>query len=119
MLLAGAATLLVAACGDSAKLPEQATTGPNPTIPAPNKTLIPTVNIAPAKGWPQDGKPKAAANLQVNAFAKDLEHPRWLFVLPNGDVLVAESNAPQRPDDVGFTGPCRNGRERAFPAPIA
>ena len=105
MLLAGAATLLVAACGDSAKLPEQATTGPNPTIPAPNKTLIPTVNIAPAKGWPQDGKPKAAANLRVNAFAKDLEHPRWLFVLPNGDVLVAESNAPQRPDDVkGFKG---------------
>ena len=100
MLLAGAATLLVAACGDSAKLPEQASTGPNPTIPAPNKTLIPTVNIASAKGWSHDGKPKAAANLGVNAFANDLEHPRWLYVLPNGDVLVAESNAPQRPDDV-------------------
>jgi len=100
LLLAGAAALLVAGCGDSSTLPEQATTGPNPTLPAPTKTLIPTVNIAPAQGWPQDGKPKAIAGLGVNAFAKDLEHPRWLFVLPNGDVLVAESNAPQRPDDV-------------------
>lgn len=98
-LLAGSVALLLAACGDSAKLPEQATTGANPTIPAPNKTLIPTVNIAPAKGWPQDGKPKAAVGLGVKAFAKDLEHPRWLFVLPNGDVLVAESNGPERPED--------------------
>jgi glucose/arabinose dehydrogenase len=57
------------------------------------------VNIATAKGWPEDGKPKAAAGLGVNAFAKGLEHPRRLFVQPNGDVLVAESNAPQRPDD--------------------
>jgi glucose/arabinose dehydrogenase len=99
LLFAGAAALLVAACGDNAKLAEQATTGPNPVLPAPNKTFIPTVNIATAKGWPEDGKPKAIAGLGVNAFAKKLEHPRWLFVLPNGDVLVAESNAPQRPDD--------------------
>jgi glucose/arabinose dehydrogenase len=98
LLLAGAAALLVAACGDGAKLSEQATTGPNPVLPPPNKTLIPTVNIATAKGWPEDGKPKGAAGLGVNAFAKGLEHPRWLFVLPNGDVLVAE-HAPQRPDD--------------------
>jgi glucose/arabinose dehydrogenase len=99
LLLAGSAALLLAACGDSAKLPEQASTGPNPTLPQPQKTFIPTVNIAPAQGWAQDGKPKAAANLSVNAFAKGLEHPRWLYVLPNGDVLVAESNAPQRSED--------------------
>src|SRR5262245_66140403 len=96
LLFAGAAALLVSACGDNAKLAEQATTGPNPVLPAPNKTLIPTVNIATAKGWPDDEKPKAAAGLGVNAFAKKLEHPRRLFVLPNGDVLVAESNAPAR-----------------------
>jgi glucose/arabinose dehydrogenase len=99
LLFAGSAALLLGACGDNAKLPEQASTGLNPTIPAPTKTFIPTVNIATAKGWPQDGKPKAKGNLSVNAFAKDLEHPRWLYVLPNGDVLVAESNGPERPED--------------------
>lgn len=91
--------LLIAGCGDSSQLPEQASTGENPTIPPPRKSFIPTVNIAPAKGWPQDTKPVAAAGLTVNAFAQGLEHPRWLFVLPNGDVLVAESNGPERPED--------------------
>jgi glucose/arabinose dehydrogenase len=91
--------LLLAGCGDSSKLPEQATIGPNPTIPPPQKSYIPTVNIAAAKGWPQDGKPKAITTLAVNAFAKELDHPRWLYVLPNGDVLVAESNGPKRAGD--------------------
>ena len=98
-LLVGFVALSLAACGDSAKLPEEASTGANPTIPAPQKSYVPTVNIAPAKGWSQGSKPKGAANLAVNAFANGLEHPRWLFVLPNGDVLVAESNGPERPDD--------------------
>jgi glucose/arabinose dehydrogenase len=99
LLLAGAAPLLLAGCGDNAKLPEQASVGANPTIPQPTKSYIPTVKIAPAKGWSADGKPTAAPNLSVNGFAKGLEHPRWLFELPNGDVLVAESNAPQRPGE--------------------
>lgn len=99
LLLAVAAALFLAACGDNAKLPEQASVGANPTIPAPNKTYFPTVKIAPAKGWPQDGKPTAATGLRVNAFARGLEHPRWLFVLPNGDVLVAETNGPARSED--------------------
>jgi glucose/arabinose dehydrogenase len=55
--------------------------------------------VAPATGWPADAKPTPAAGLEVNAFAKDLDHPRWLYVLPNGDVLVAETNAPPRPED--------------------
>lgn len=98
-LLASALPLLLAAC-DEAKLPEQATHGANPTLPEPNKSLIPTVNIAAATGWPQGRQPKAGEGLAVNAFASGLEHPRWLFVLPNGDVLAAESNAPaDRPDD--------------------
>ena len=71
--------------------------GPNPTIPAPTKTLIPTVNVAKATGWPEGAKPKAANGLTVNAFANGLDHPRWVYVLPNGDVLVAESNAPPKP----------------------
>jgi glucose/arabinose dehydrogenase len=57
------------------------------------------VNIAPAIGWPAGAKPTAAAGTQVAAFAENLDHPRWLYVLPNGDVLVAETNAPPKPDD--------------------
>lgn len=87
------------ACGESATLPEQAGFGPDPSLPSPNATLIPTVNIAPAKGWTAGATPKAANGLAVNAFATGLDHPRWLYVLPNGDVLVAESDAPPKPDD--------------------
>src|SRR5205807_10088233 len=83
----------------TAKLPETAAIGVAPTLPEPNKTLFPTVHIAPAKGWHDGGKPKAAGGLEVKAFATGLQHPRWLHVLPNGDVLVAESNGPPRPDD--------------------
>ncbi len=92
-------TLMLAGCGDSAKLPEQASIGPQPPIPEPNKTWIPTVNIAPAKGWPEGAKPTAASGLAVTAYAGGLDHPRWLYVLPNGDVLVAETNAPKRPEE--------------------
>ncbi len=73
--------------------------GSHPELAQPQKRLLPTVNIAPASGWPADRTPHAAAGLTVNAFAKELDHPRWLYVLPNGDVLVAETNAPERPDD--------------------
>ena len=87
------------ACGESSSLQVSDGTGPSPKLPEPNKTLIPTVNIAPAVGWPAGGKPTAAAGTQVAAFAEGLDHPRWLYVLPNGDVLVAETNAPPKPDD--------------------
>jgi glucose/arabinose dehydrogenase len=84
----------------AATLPEAASMGPNPTIPQPTTSLLPTVRIAPAKGWPNGAKPAAAPGLAVTAFATGLNHPRWLYVLPTGDVLVAESNAPQdRPGD--------------------
>ena len=91
--------LSLASCGDSATLPEQAAEGPNPSLPAPTKTLIPTVNIAFAKGWPEGSMPAPASDLAVSAFATGLDHPRWLYVLPNGDVLVAETNAPKRPEE--------------------
>ena len=91
--------LLLSACGEVAKLPVSAGTGPQPTLPAPNPTLVPTVNIAPAKPWPEGTQPVAGAGLQVGAFARGLEHPRWLHVLPNGDVVVAECNAPPKPED--------------------
>jgi glucose/arabinose dehydrogenase len=86
------------ACGEVAKLPVSAGVGANPTLPPPNKTLIPTVHIAPAKGWPAGGKPHVASGMTVSAFATKLDHPRWIYVLPNGDVLVAETNAPPKPE---------------------
>ena len=98
-LLAASALLTLAACGEKSSLPIDAGVGPTPAIPAPNKTLIPTVNIAPAKAWPQGMTPTAAAGMAVGALASGLVHPRWLYVLPNGDVLVAETNAPPRPED--------------------
>jgi glucose/arabinose dehydrogenase len=73
--------------------------GPSPTLAAPQHAWIPTVNVATAIGWPAGGKPVAANGMAVNAFAAGLDHPRTLYVLPNGDVLVAESNAPPKPDD--------------------
>jgi glucose/arabinose dehydrogenase len=91
--------LALAACGDTAMLQVSAGTGPNPALPATKQTLIPTVNIAPAVGWPVGITPIAAPGTQVVAFASGLDHPRWLLTLPNGDVLVAETNAPPKPDD--------------------
>jgi glucose/arabinose dehydrogenase len=92
-------TLGLAACGDTALQQVAAGTGPNPVLPAPKKSLIPTVNIAPAQGWRDGAMPTPVAGTAVNAFASGLDHPRWIYVLPNGDVLVAESNAPPKPED--------------------
>ena len=97
-------TLFLSACGEVASLPTSAGIGANPTLPAPNKTLIPTVHIAPAKGWHNTATPIAAAGTRVNAFASGLDHPRWMTVLPNGDVLVAETNAPPKADGGGIRG---------------
>ena len=97
--LALLSAVALAACGETAKLTVAAGSGPQPALPAANSTLIPTVNIAPARPWPAGVLPRPAPGLAVKAFASGLDHPRWLLVLPNGDVLVAETNAPQRPDD--------------------
>ena len=98
-LAAGALMLGLAGCGDVATLPVEAGYGPSPRLPEPVESLIPTVNIAEATGWPAGRTPTAAPGLQVRAFAKGLDHPRWLHVLPNGDVLVAETDAPPKPED--------------------
>lgn len=94
-----AALMTVGACSESAKQPFASGVGADPTLPAPHKTLTPTVLIAPAKGWAEGGKPVAAEGTNVTAFATGLDHPRWIYVLPNGDVLVAETNAPPKPED--------------------
>ncbi len=91
--------LSLSACGDTAEVAEEETTGASPTLPEPANNLIPTVNIAEATGWTDGGMPVPGEELAVTAFARDLEHPRWLYVLPNGDVLAAESRAPAQPED--------------------
>ncbi|HEY0063400.1 MAG TPA: sorbosone dehydrogenase family protein [Telluria sp.] len=98
-LCAASVLLACAGCAEKATLPPTASVGAAPAIPAPVKSMIPTVDIAPAKGWPKGVLPTAAAGLAVNEFAAGLVHPRWLYVLPNGDVLVAETNGPPRPED--------------------
>jgi glucose/arabinose dehydrogenase len=95
----GLAVLALGACSETAKLPFSAGTGPQPSLPAPNQTWIPTVNIAPAQGWPAGTTPTSAPGTRVTSFAAGLDHPRWIYVLPNGDVLVAESNAPPRAEE--------------------
>jgi len=91
--------LIAVGCGSGSGLPVAAGMGSNPSLPTPSKKVLPTVNIAPARGWRAGEAPLPGAGLQVQAFARGLEHPRWLYVLPNGDVLVAETNAPPKPDD--------------------
>jgi glucose/arabinose dehydrogenase len=90
---------LLAACFSNSSLPIRSGTGAHPELPAPRTSLVPTVNVAPAVGWSGNDTPTAATGFTVNAFASGLAHPRWLYVLPNGDVLVAETDAPPKPDD--------------------
>ena len=98
-LFAALAAVALAACAETSSIPESAQTGPNPALPPPKSSALPTVKVAPATGWPEGAAPRAAAGLAASAFATGLSHPRWLYVLPNGDVLVAETAAPPRPDD--------------------
>jgi hypothetical protein len=93
-----AALLALGGCAEPARFTVAEGSGNNPALPSPSRALLPTVNIAPARGWPDGAMPTPAPGLQVQAFARDLDHPRWLLVLPNGDVLVAETNAPPKAD---------------------
>jgi glucose/arabinose dehydrogenase len=96
----GALALPLAACNDPKDTATVAQSyGPSPTLPQPEHSWIPTVDIASVSRWAEGAKPVAASGMAVNAFATGLEHPRTVYVLPNGDVLVAESNAPPKPDD--------------------
>jgi glucose/arabinose dehydrogenase len=94
---------LATACGRNEPLPETAGCGPDPTLPEPHYGLLPPVNTATPIGWRNGATPVAAPGLAVNAFA-GLIHPRWLYVLPNGDVLVAQTAGPgevvKRPKDI-------------------
>ena len=102
LLLSALSTVSILAftgCTVSSKTPVTDSYGSRPSLPEPKSRLFPVVNIAPAKGWPEGVIPTPAPGLKVQAFAQGLQHPRWLYVLPNGDVLVAETDAPPKPED--------------------
>ena len=90
---------LLTICGAAAAQAMPPGFGPDPQLPAPRHFLIPTVNVAATEPWQDGAKPTPAPGFAVSAYASKLDHPRWLYVLPNGDVLVAETNAPPKPDD--------------------
>jgi glucose/arabinose dehydrogenase len=98
LLAAAIVATVVASCAQRSELSPEAVSGPAPPLPEPDKALLPTVKIAPAIGWKSGETPTPAQGLQVKAFATGLDHPRWLYVLPNGDVLVAETNRPPTED---------------------
>lgn len=94
--------LSLTACSEKTTLPDSAEVGPQPVLPEPKTSIVPTINPAKAIGWPEGRLPEPAEGLSVSVYANRLDHPRWLYVLPNGDVLVAESNAPE--GSGGFSG---------------
>ena len=99
LAVASTAVLALAACGGQEALPPVSGFGADPVLPPPRDSLFPTVKVAPAIGWPAGATPVAAQGLKVQAFASGLDHPRWLYRLPNGDILVAETNAPPKPPE--------------------
>jgi len=99
LAVASALSVLAAGCGETAKLSFEAGVGPKPQLPEPNKTLLPTVKVAEATGWGDAAGPTAPDGFKVTALARGLDHPRWVLTLPNGDVLVAESNKPAQRDE--------------------
>jgi glucose/arabinose dehydrogenase len=99
VILFASLTLPLGACNERESATVEQTFGPSPALTEPETSILPTINVAKAIGWPAGGKPVAARGMAVNAFATGLDHPRTLLVLPNGDVLVAETNAPERPEE--------------------
>jgi glucose/arabinose dehydrogenase len=91
-----AMTVHLVGCGAAARLTLSDGVGTNPVLPEPARSLFPTVDVVTARGWSGDQTPLAADGLSVTPFARGLDHPRWLYVLTNGDVLVAETSAPPR-----------------------
>ena len=101
ILLAGSLALGLSACQEEAKVPIAQGYGPNPTLPEPVKSWLPTVKLGKAVGWTGDAKPTAGQGMQVTEFASGLDHPRRVYTLPNGDVLAVEGAEPPKPDAPG------------------
>ena len=97
-LLMIASALALASC-DSGHPPPKSNFGTHPMLPAPAPQTIPTMNVNSIAPWPAGAAPSAPAGFTVTRYAENLKHPRWLYVLPNGDVLVAEAAPPLTPMD--------------------
>src|SRR6185437_9164974 len=93
------ATSLMSAVGPCRAQSPNVEYGPSPQLAAATKSILPRVHVAKAKGWNDHAQPQGGEGMRVSVYADHLQHPRWLYVLPNGDVLVAESEAPAKPDD--------------------
>ncbi len=94
--LLGASLLALAACNQKAADPSTQI-GANPVLPEPQQYLVPPMHVAPVAQWKTQEHPTVPAGLKAEAFARDLVHPRSIYVLPNGDVLVVEANGPPAP----------------------
>jgi glucose/arabinose dehydrogenase len=88
--------LLLAACGGPDPRPASETYGASPPLPEARAQGIPTIKIAPVEPWPEDAAPVAPEGFAVSRYAAGLDHPRWMTVLPNGDVLVAQASTERR-----------------------
>ena len=104
LLIGGGGVWYWASQPDVAMVPIAELQGPRPKITDPRPQNFPTIKVADVVGWQGNAAPVPAPGLAVNAFATGLDHPRWLYELPNGDVLVAETNSPPRKDNAGITG---------------
>ena len=93
VLVVVSATALVAACAPQGQDPRRQV-GPNPWLPEPRQFLLPPMSVPKAIGWKAGESPRAPAGLEVQALATGLMHPRIVYGLPNGDILVVESNGP-------------------------
>ena len=96
LLLAGLAVSALAACSDP-KFDDSSQFGANPVLPKPKQFLVPPINVAPGPGWEKGHTPDVAAGLEVKSLATGLTHPRFLYVLPNGDILIVQAKPPSEP----------------------
>lgn len=104
LLVAAAIGLWIYATAETAELSVEAVMGDKPQLTEPRERMIPTINVVDPLGWAEGKTPTPAAGLAVNSFADKLDHPRWMTVLSNGDVLVAETNSPPRKGPGGIQG---------------
>ncbi len=91
-----ASALILAACDEQAGDPRDQY-GADPKLPEPHQYLLPPMKVMPARGWAAGETPVVAAGMRVQAFATGFLHPRIVYALPNGDVLVVESNGSGGP----------------------
>jgi len=96
-LIAMALTALIAGCDSGAQLDPQKQMGPNPELPEAKNFFMPPMQVPEGVPWKQGEMPKVAQGLKIEKIAENLKHPRQVLTLPNGDVLVAESNGPAKP----------------------